>query len=153
MTTLYDAPAEEIIEALAEKLAEEDAVEEPDWLQFTKSGVDRELPPEQEDFWTRRSASVLRKVAIDGPVGVGSLRTEYGSAKQGSNRYRVRPRQQSEGSGNILRTILQQLEDAGYVETAEGEGRKVTPAGHRLLDETAAEVLESLDDPALDRYA
>jgi len=153
MTTFYDAPAEELIEAVAAELAEESAVEEPEWLQFTKTGVDRELPPVQEDFWIRRTASLLRKVAIDGPVGVGSLRTEYGSAKQGSNRYKVRPRRQSEGSGKIIRTALQQLEAAGYVETAEGEGRVVTGDGHSLLDETAAGVLEDLDDPDLARYA
>lgn len=153
MTTLYDAPAEEVIEALADGLAEEEPIEEPEWLEYTKSGSDRELPPEQEDFWTRRAASLLRKVAIDGPVGVGSLQTEYGSSKQGSNRYRVRPRHQAEASGNIIRTALQQLEEAGYVEVAEGEGRVVTSEGHSLLDETATGVIESLDDPELERYA
>jgi len=153
MTTLYDAPAEDVIEALAETLADEDAVEEPEWLEFVKTGHDRELPPEQEEFWTRRSASLLRKVAIDGPVGVGALKTEYGNAKQGSNRYRVRPRHKTEGSGSIIRTALQQLEEAGYVETAEGEGRQVTSEGHSLLDDVATEVLEDLDDPELSRYA
>ncbi|MFC7073632.1 30S ribosomal protein S19e [Halovenus rubra] len=153
MTSLYDAPAEDVIEALTETLQAQAAIEEPEWLQFTTTGVDRELPPEQEDFWSRRAASLLRKVAIDGPVGVGSLKAEYGSAKQGTTRYRVRPRNKSDGSGNIVRTILQQLEEAGYVEVAEGEGRTVTADGHSLLDETAADVLESLDDPALQRYA
>ncbi|PSQ47613.1 30S ribosomal protein S19e [Halobacteriales archaeon SW_7_65_23] len=153
MTTLYDAPAEDVIEALAETLADEDAVEEPEWLEFVKTGHDRELPPQQEEFWTRRSASLLRKVAIDGPVGVGALKTEYGNAKQGSNRYRVRPRHKTEGSGSIIRTALQQLEEAGYVETAEGEGRQVTSEGHSLLDDVATEVLEGLDDPELSRYA
>ena len=153
MTTLYDVPAESLIEALMEVLEEEDAIEPPEWVEFTKTGTDRELPPEQDDFWTRRAASLLRKVAVDGPVGVGSLETEYGDAKQGSTRYRVRPRRQSGGSGNIIRTALQQLEEAGYVEVAEGEGRQVTPEGHSLLDETAEDVLDSLDNPALERYA
>ena len=153
MTTLHDAPAEDLIEAVADKLADESAVEEPEWIQFTKTGSDKELPPEQEDFWTRRAASLLRKVAIDEPVGVGSLRTEYGTATQGSNRYRVRPRQQADAGGNIIRTALQQLEEAGYVETAEGEGRVVTGEGRSLLDTTAGEVLEDLDDPDLQRYA
>ena len=153
MTSLYDAPAEEVIEALKETFKDEDDIEEPEWLQFTKTGVDRELPPEQDNFWERRAASILRKVAMDGPVGVGSLQTEYGSAKQGTTRYRVRPRKKSDGSGNIIRTILQQLEAAGYVEIGEGEGRNVTPEGHSLLDDTASEVLESLDDPELKRYA
>ncbi|MEF8813295.1 MAG: 30S ribosomal protein S19e [Halovenus sp.] len=153
MTSLYDVPAEPLIEALADTLAEEDAVEQPDWLEFVKSGHDREMPPQQEDFWTRRSASLLRKVAIDGPVGVGSLETEYGNAKQGSNRYRVRPRHKTGGSGSIIRTALQQLAEAGYVEVAEGEGRQVTPEGHSMLDDVAADVVEDLDDPALERYA
>jgi small subunit ribosomal protein S19e len=153
MTTVYDVPAEDLIEALAETLAEEDAVEEPEWLAFTKSGADRELPPEQEDFWVRRTASLLRKVAIDGPVGVGALQTEYGGSKQGSNRYKVRPKHSADGSGNVIRTALQQLETAGYVETGEGVGRSATAEGQALLDETAAEVLADLDDPALERYA
>ena len=153
MTTLYDAPAEEVIEALAERLDDEDEIEAPDWMEFVKSGADRELPPEQEDFWTRRTASLLRKVAVDGPVGVGSLQTEYGGATQGTNRYKVRPRHTADGSGSVIRTALQQLAEAGYVEVAEGEGRQVTGEGQSLLDETASEVLENIDDPDLARYA
>ena len=153
MTTLYDGPAKALIEAVAEHLETEDAIEEPDWMAYVKSGSDRELPPEQEDFWVRRSASLFRKVAIDGPVGVGALKSEYGNAAQGSTRYRVRPRKKAEGSGNIIRTALQQLEEAGYVETADGEGRKVTPEGHSLLNDIAEEVMETIDEPDLARYA
>lgn len=153
MTTLYDVPAEELVEAVAERLADEGAVSEPDWFTFAKTGVGRELPPEQDDFWQRRAASLLRKVAVNGPVGVGSLRTTYGGAKQGSNRYRVRPEHSTDASGKIIRTALQQLEDAGYVQTAEGEGRRITPAGQSLLDEVATDVLEDLDRPELERYA
>ncbi|MFB6152575.1 MAG: 30S ribosomal protein S19e [Haloarculaceae archaeon] len=153
MTTLYDVPADALNEAVAERLADEDALEEPDWFTFAKTGVGRELPPEQADFWRVRAASLLRKVAVDGPVGVGTLRTAYGDSKQGSNRYRVRPNSSTDASGKIVRTILQQLEDAGYVQTAEGEGRRVTPDGRSLLDEVAGDVLEDLDDPDLQRYA
>jgi len=153
MTTLYDVPADDLLEAVAERLDEEDAVTEPDWLKFAKTGVGRELPPEQEDFWQVRSASLLRKVAVDGPVGVGALRTAYGGSTQGSNRYRVRPEGKSEASGKVVRTALQQLEDAGYVQTAEGEGRRITAEGQSLLDEVAGDVLEDLDRPDLERYA
>jgi small subunit ribosomal protein S19e len=153
MTTLYDVPAEALNEAVAERLAEEDAVAEPDWFNFAKTGVGRELPPEQEDFWQLRAASLLRKVAIDGPTGVGALQTAYGDSKQGSNRYRVRPNHKTDASGNIIRTALQQLEAADYVQTAEGEGRRITADGQSLLDEVAGEVLEDLDRPDLERYA
>ncbi|PSQ27591.1 30S ribosomal protein S19e [Halobacteriales archaeon SW_10_68_16] len=153
MTTLYDVPADALIEAIAADLAEDSNIEQPDSLAYAKSSADRELPPEQDDFWTRRAASILRKVAVDGPVGVGSLRTTYGTAKQGSNRYRVRPRRKAQSSGKIIRVALQQLEDAGHVETAEGEGRVITSEGQSFLDEVAAEVMDDLDDPDLARYA
>ncbi len=153
MATLYDVPAEDLIEAVAEELQAADPIEAPEWLEYTTTGTGRELAPEQDDFWERRAGSLLRKVAVDGPVGVGTLATAYGGTKQGSNRYQVRPSQQADGSRNIVRTALQQLEDAGYVLTAEGEGRRITADGRALLDEIAEDVLEDLDDPALERYA
>ncbi|MFB6133935.1 MAG: 30S ribosomal protein S19e [Halanaeroarchaeum sp.] len=150
MVTLYDAPADELIEALAATL--EDRLEEPDWATFTKTGTDRELSPEQDDFWHRRAASVLRKVAIDGPVGVESLSTAYGDTKSGTNRYQVKPAHTTDGSKNIIRTILQQLEDEGLVAKEGSAGRIVTGDGQQLLDDTAGDVIEDLDDPELERY-
>ncbi|RQG89291.1 30S ribosomal protein S19e [Natrarchaeobius halalkaliphilus] len=151
MATMYDVPADDLIEALAEDLG--DRLDEPDWAQFAKTGVGRELPPQQEDFWATRAASLLRKIADRGPVGVERLATEYGNAKSGSNRYRVAPDRRTDGSRNVIRTILQQLEDEDLVETAEGEGRRITPNGRSLLDDTAGTVLEDLDRPELERYA
>lgn len=152
MVTLYDVPVEEFTDELATKL--EDHIEEPDWAAFVKAGSDRELPPEQEDFWYRRAASVLRTVATDGPVGVGRLATRYGGPKRGSNRYRVAPIHREDGSKKLIRTILQDLEDAGLVEqTQHQDGRVVTGEGQSLLDGTAGDVLEDLDRADLERYA
>lgn len=151
MATMYDVPADDLIEALADDL--EERLDEPDWGKFVKSGVDRELPPEQEDFWATRAASLLRKVSDRGPIGVERLSTEYGGAKGGSNRYQVAPDKRADGSKNLIRTILQQLEEEDLVETAEGEGRRITAEGQSLLDDTAGEVLEELDRPELERYA
>lgn len=153
MATLYDVPAEDLIEALAERLGSDDSIEAPDWLGYTTTGTSREMAPEQAEFWETRAASLLRKVAVDGPVGVGTLARAYGGTKRGSNRYQVRPPEQADGSRNIIRTALQQLEDAGYVQTAEGEGRRITPDGRSLLDDVATDVLETSDDPELERYA
>jgi small subunit ribosomal protein S19e len=151
MPTLYDAPAEDLVAALADRL--EDRVEAPAWADFAKTGVDAELPPEQADFWQTRAASLLRRVAIDEPIGVDRLATAYGGTTGGSNRYRVAPDRRVDGSRNVIRTILQQLEEADLVEVASGDGRVVTDEGRSLLDETAAEVLEDLDRPELERYA
>lgn len=151
MVTLYDVPAAELVDELGERLADE--IEQPEWVGFAKTGENRELPPEQEDFWFRRAGSVLRKVARDGPVGVERLSTEYGGAKEGTVRWKVAANRRTDGSKNVVRTILQQLEDAGYVEDTNGEGRRVTPEGRSLLDEAAGDVMERLDRPELERYA
>ncbi|KPN30178.1 hypothetical protein SY89_00903 [Halolamina pelagica] len=151
MATLYDVPAEDLLEALAEEL--DGRIEEPDWVEFTKTSVDRELPPQQDDFWQVRTASLLRKVAIRGPVGVERLATEYGGSKSGTTRYRVSGNEHTGGSRKIIRTALQQLEDEGLVETAKGEGRRVTDEGQSLLDTVASETLEDLDRPELQKYA
>jgi small subunit ribosomal protein S19e len=151
MPTLYDVPADALIEAVAADLA--DRIEEPDWIQYTKTGVDRELPPQDDDFWYVRSASLLRKVADRGPVGVERLATEYGGQKKGSTRYRVAQSKQSAGSKKIIRVALQQLEDEGLVETAQGEGRRITAEGRSLLDRVAGEVLDDLDRDDLQKYA
>ena len=151
MVTIYDVPADALIEELAARL--EDRIDEPDWVAFAKSGSGKELPPEQEDFWYVRSASLLRKVAQNEPVGVERLATEYGSKKRGSNRYAVRPGEHSAGSRKLIRASLQALEEDGLVSTASGEGRRITDEGEAFLSEVAADVLDDLDRPELERYA
>jgi small subunit ribosomal protein S19e len=153
MATLYDVPADELIDELADRFEDEDEVTKPEWAEFTKTGPAKELPPQDEDFWFVRTASLLRKVATKGPVGVERLATEYGANKAGTNRYRVATSRREAGSKKLIRLPLQQLEEAGYVETAKGEGRRVTDEGRSLLDEVAGDLLEELDRPELERYA
>lgn len=151
MTTLYDVPADALIDALADNF--EDRFDRPDWAEFTKTGAQRELPPEQENFWYVRAGSLLRKVAMNGPIGVERLSTEYGGSKSGSNRYAVAPDHRTDGSKKVIRTILQQLEEEGFIQSNEHRGREITAEGRSLLDDTAGEVLSDLDRPELERYA
>jgi small subunit ribosomal protein S19e len=151
MVTIYDVPADALIEEVAARL--EDRIDEPDWVEFAKSGAGKELPPEQEDFWYVRSASLLRKVAQNEPIGIERLATEYGSKKRGSNRYSVRPGEHEGGSRKLIRASLQALEEDGLVTTAAGEGRRISDDGEAFLSEVAADVFEDLDRPELERYA
>jgi len=153
MVTLYDVPAEDLIEAVAEEL--EGRIEEPEWVQYAKTGANKELPPQEEDFYYVRAASLLRKVATEGPIGVERLATAYGGKKRGTNRYRVARARNETGAKKVIRTALQDLEEEGLVETAQGEGRRVTADGQQFLDEAAGDVLDELteDRPELERYA
>ncbi len=142
MVTVRDVNAQSLVSMLKEELKKLDYIKEPAWAKITKSGSHRERPPEQSDFWHLRAASILRRLYLDGPVGVERLRTYYGGRKsRGTKPYRFR-----RASGNSIRKILQQLEGARLVEKAGKDGRKLTKNGISLLDRTAFEVSKSGTD-------
>lgn len=139
MVTVYDVRANPLIERTADELEDNmEEVDAPDWSEFVKTGVNKEKPPEQENWWYLRSAAVLRTVYMDGPVGVEKLRTKYGSERRRGHQ----TEHFHKASGKIIRTCLQQLEEAGLVELEEGEGRAVTPEGQSFLDNLSKEVRE-----------
>ena len=145
MTTVFDVPADLLIEKVAEEFKSNDKINSPAWSNFVKTGVHKERKPENADWWYIRTASIIRRVYMDGPVGVISLRTFYGGKKDRG----VRPEVFRKGSGSIVRTALKQLEDAGFVEKVEG-GRVVSPAGRSFLDKISAEIIK--DIPELAKY-
>lgn len=134
MTTVYDVKAEPLIQEVAGKL--QDEFEAPEWTSYAKTGANKDRPPKQDDWYHIRSAAILRKIYMDGPLGVSKLKTIYGEKKnRGHN-----PEHHGEASGKVIRTALQNLEESGLVEEEEGEGRAITEKGQALLDETAAEL-------------
>ncbi|MBU4535009.1 MAG: 30S ribosomal protein S19e [Euryarchaeota archaeon] len=145
MSTVYDVPADLLINQVAKELTQEKKVKPPEWADFVKTGVHKERRPESNDWWYVRSAAILRRVYMDGPVGVNSLRTQYGGKKDlGSS-----PEKFRRGSGAIIRGALHQLEDAGFLEKVEG-GRVVTSKGRSFLDRTS--VLVKKEVPELAKY-
>ena len=72
MTTFYDVPAGILNPALAGKLSEIDGISRPQWADYVKTGIHRERPPTQENWWELRCAALLRKVGREGPIGVNS---------------------------------------------------------------------------------
>ncbi len=137
MTTVYDVPADRLIAKVAVELKEKPEITAPDWAKFAKTGAHKEMPPEDPDWWYTRAAAVLRRVYVDGPVGVERMRSVYGGAKNRGSK----PNKSVKGSGSILRKALQQLEAAGYV-SHQKEGRVVTPAGASFLDHAAYAVTQ-----------
>jgi len=135
MTTVYDVPADHIIRAVAEELKKRKEITPPAWAAFAKTGVHKEMPPEDPDWWFIRVAAVLRRVYVDGPIGVERMRSFYGGNKNRGSR----PNAFRKGSGSILRKAVQQLEAAGLI-VHDKVGRKVSPAGMAFLDAFAQEV-------------
>lgn len=150
MTTPYDVPPAPLIEALSGKLRERPSITPPAWAPFVKTGVHREKAPVQRDWWHPRVAAVLRKVYLEGPIGVERLRGAYGGARDRG----AAPDRAKKGSGSIIREALQQLEKEKLVENVKGVGRRVTPQGRALVDAAAYEAKQKLlpQLPALSKY-
>lgn len=136
MATVYDANPGKLVDKASQLLEKETPM--PDWAKFVKTGQDKERPPEDPKWWYKRAAAVLRSVYIYGPIGTNKLRVKYGSKKHRG----ARPEEFRRGAGKIIRTILQQLQKAGYVENLQKgvhKGRKITSKGKSFLDKISKE--------------
>lgn len=151
MTTAYDVPADVLINKLSAYLKDNVREIHPaQWAGYVKTGSHVERVPQNPDWWYVRSASMLRKLYMNGPVGVSRLRKEYGGRK----RRGVRPAHFAKAGGNIIRTILQQLEQAGLVQKDGAKGRIVSGKGRSLLDAMSTQIKRDLDRvrPELKNY-
>ena len=130
--------AQQHIELLAKEL-EKEGVTAPAWSQFVRTGAGRERAPTQQNWWQLRAASMLRVIAEKGPIGTAKLRTRYGSRKNRG----MAPDKFSLASGKIIRSILQQLEQAELVKQdvrGTHKGRMATGKGYTLLNATKKKV-------------
>ncbi len=132
MVSARNADQQKLVMVMSGELKQ--SIQMPEWSKFVKTGMSRERQPEQADWFYQRSASILRKIYTDGPVGTEKLRSYYG----GLHRRGHKPARFAKGGGKLIRTILQQLETAGYVAKAEkNRGRIVTPKGQKFVDNAA----------------
>jgi len=117
---------------LAEALKKVPEIEKPEWVEFVKTSTHKKRPTFESDFWYKRTASILRQIYVRGTVGVERLRTRYGGRK---NRGQKPPEFRKSG-GKIIRTILQQVESAGFVEKIKDKksGRTLTKEGKEFLE-------------------
>ncbi len=146
MATIYDVSPNDLILKVAEELKGMPEMQPPEWAAYVKTGMHKERPPIDEDWWYMRAAAVLRSVAKLGPVGVAKLRTKYGGKKNRGHK----PDKFYKGSGNILRKVLQQLEKAGLLEYKKDgirKGRILTGKGRSLLDKKAGELTKAKPKP------
>ena len=149
MAKVYDVPPRELITRTAQYL-QDSGIGKPEWTIFVKTGVHADRPPHQKDWWYTRCASILRKIYLEGPVGISRLRKEYGGGKPsgyGAAHHRA-------GGGAIIRNAVHGLEKLGLVEAIDKRGRVVTSAGMKKLDNLSTDILKEMvqENPKLRVY-
>jgi len=135
---IYDFDAQEYNLKLAEALKKVLEFKQPEWAEFVKSASSKERPIEDPDFWHKRAASILKQIYKNETVGVSRLRTKYGSKKNRGSR----PEKFIRAGGKIIRTILQQSDEAGFTEIKKvvrglksKAGRQLTEKGKKFLED------------------
>ena len=139
MPTIYDCDPSELVEKAGEELKKIEAIKPPDWAPFVKTGVHKERPPVNNDWWYVRAASVLKQIYRYGPIGVSKLRIKYGGKKNKG----VKTEHFYKGSGSIIRKIVQQLEKEGFVKKdlkSLHKGRSLTAKGKKFLNDVAGKI-------------
>jgi small subunit ribosomal protein S19e len=137
--SMKNIDSKKFIEVCKEELKKIEAVKPPEWASFVKTGSSRKLPPRQNDWWYTRSASILRRIYLNGPVGVERLRTHYGGKKDRGHK----PERFRKSGGSIIRKSLQQLEAAGLIEKSKDQkkrGRVISDRGKKFIRDVVKEV-------------
>ncbi len=134
---IYNFNAQEYNKKLAEALKKIPEVKAPEWSFIVKTSPSKERPTDEEDFWHKRTASIMRQLYTREIVGVNRLRTRYGSKKNRG----YKPEKFVKAGGKIIRTILQQLDRAGMTEVFKPvkgikgrSGRKLTKKGKDFME-------------------
>jgi|TARA_B100000315_G_scaffold60181_1_gene54578 small subunit ribosomal protein S19e len=135
--TVYDFDQQEYNLKLAEALKKIPEFKKPEWAEFVKSSPSKERPIDDEDFWHKRAASILKQLYKRKIVGVNRLKTKYGSKKNRG----YQPEKFIKAGGKIIRTIFQQSDEAGLTEIIKSKrgtkiksGRQLTKNGKEFLD-------------------
>ncbi|MBS3062584.1 MAG: 30S ribosomal protein S19e [Candidatus Diapherotrites archaeon] len=136
---VYDVPAAELIQRVAEDLRKE--LQQPGFTPYVKTGVGRERSPQNKDWWFVRSASILYRLYKDGPAGTEGLRSYYGGRKNRG----LKPERFRKASGKVIRTCLQALEKSGYIKKVK-KGRVVSQKGQGYLEKKAEEIKKHLTE-------
>lgn len=138
MFKMKNIETKRFIKVCKEELKKIEEIKPPAWAQFVKTGAHKQFPPLQKDWWYTRTASILRKIYLDGPVGVERLRTYYGGRKNRGHK----PERFKKSGGSIIRKCLQQLEAAGLIEKSKDKvkGRVISEKGKKFLRKIIDEV-------------
>jgi small subunit ribosomal protein S19e len=130
-----DVPAEAFIAAFSQHLKSQGKVQVPQWAEYVKTGVARELSPYNADWFFVRMAAIARRVYINPNVGVGAFKKIFGTKQRNGGGHNSA----SLGSGKVIRLAVQQLQKLGLLEASKASkgGRVVSSKGRQEMDYVA----------------
>jgi len=136
--TVKDVPAGEFIAALAAHFKKSAKIEVPDWADIVKTGIHKELCPQDPDWYFVRAASIARRIYLRGGIGVGEFSRIYGGLNgNGSGR-----RHFTSAARGLIRRIISQLTELDLLgKKKDKKGRFLTRNGQRELDTIAGQLL------------
>ncbi|WAR05274.1 RS19-like protein [Mya arenaria] len=134
--SVKDVSSHEFTRAFAAFLKKSGKMKVPEWTDFVKTGMFKELSPYEPDWYFIRAASICRHLYIRSPAGIGSFEKIYG----GRRRRGTAPSHFCKANGSISRRLLQSLEGLKIVEKDPNGGRRLTSQGRRDLDRIAAQI-------------
>jgi len=152
--TVKDVPAGEFIKAFAAYLKKSNKFKIPEWSEYVKTGIQKDLAPYDPDWLFIRAAAVARQVYFKLKIGVNTLRGHFGTAQ----RRGTRRQHYTKSAGKAIRYALKQLSDMGIVDTIvykveddkgtesilNSDGRKITKKGVADMDRIAKQVAKEL---------
>ncbi|KAJ1916845.1 Protein component of the small (40S) ribosomal subunit [Mycoemilia scoparia] len=137
--TVKDVNSHAFVKAYAAHLKKSGKLQVPEWAEYAKTAPHKELSPYDPDWFYIRAAAIARHIYIRPDVGVGALRTYFGSRKRRGSR----PNHHADAAGSTIRKAIQELEKLNILQKTSEKGRRITQTGQRELDRIAAQVAKA----------
>jgi small subunit ribosomal protein S19e len=144
--TVLDAPANKLVNAVAAFFKEKNIIKMPKYAPLVKTSRAHDCEPIDPNYIFYKAAAICRKLYLtkSKSIGVGSLRVMF-SKKE---RRGCQPPKAFRAGGKIIRELVIQLKNAGYVENYGGKedeencGLHLTKTGRSELDKIASGLMK-----------
>ena len=144
--TVLDVPANKFINQVAAFFKEKNIIKVPKYALLVKTSKSNDCEPINPDYIFYKAAAICRKLYVTKSknLGVGSLRSMF-SKKQ---RRGCQPPKTFRAGGKIIRELVIQLKNAGYVQNYGGKddetnsGLFLTKTGRSELDKIASGLMK-----------
>ena len=144
--TVLDVPSNKFINQLASFLKEKNIIKIPKYASLVKTSRANDCEPINPDYFYYKAAAIVRKLYATKSknVGVGSLRVMFSKKERRGSQ----PPKTFRAGGKIIREIVIQLKNAGYVKNYGGKdeetdsGLFLTQKGRSELDKIASGLMK-----------